>query len=97
MAENLGARVNLENAKLKASDLAPWEIWLSESQERMVLAVPPEKWPRLEALCAGEGVEAAAIGTFEGTGRLHFHPKSGPGPSTATAICRNSWTSFARW
>ena len=39
----------------------------------MVLAVPPENWPALEELCAGEGVEATVLGTFEATGRLRLH------------------------
>src|SRR5206468_1195867 len=44
-----------------------------ESQERMVLAVPPAKWPELHELCAGEGVEATVIGHFEETGHLRLH------------------------
>jgi phosphoribosylformylglycinamidine synthase len=48
----------------------PWEIWLSESQERMVLAVPPKSWPVLKALCDAEDVEAFELGTFKDTGRL---------------------------
>ena len=42
MGENLGVRVDLAKVPLKYAGLAPWEIWLSEAQERMVLAVPPE-------------------------------------------------------
>src|SRR5262249_27723512 len=42
------------------------------AQERMVLAVPPDKWPELQALCAGEDVEATVLGTFEPTGRLRL-------------------------
>ena len=38
----------------------------------MILAVPPEKWPELQALCAGEDVEATAIGEFEAGGRLRL-------------------------
>ena len=48
------------------------EIWISEAQERMVLAVPEDKWPRLEALCRSEDVEAAVIGRFVPTGRLEL-------------------------
>jgi phosphoribosylformylglycinamidine synthase len=70
MAADLGAHVHLEKAPLKYQGLSYTEIWISESQERMVLAVPPKDWPELEALCKSEGVEAAAIGTFEATGRL---------------------------
>jgi phosphoribosylformylglycinamidine synthase len=64
MAEQTGARVDLEKAPLKYAGLAPWEIWLSESQERMVLAVPPENWETLRLLFASENVEATAIGVF---------------------------------
>src|SRR5262249_47247316 len=72
MAAEVGAAVDLDRAPLKYEGLSYTEIWISESQERMVLAVPAEKWQRLEALCAGEGVEAAVIGTFEATGRLRL-------------------------
>src|SRR5205823_11946167 len=73
MAERLGAVVQLEQAPLKYAGLSYTEIWISESQERMVLAVPPAKWPDLQALCASEGVEATAIGHFEATGRLRLY------------------------
>jgi phosphoribosylformylglycinamidine synthase len=72
MGEKIGARVELEKAPLKYEGLSYTEIWISESQERMILAVPPEKWPELQALCAGEDVEATAIGRFEATGRLRL-------------------------
>ncbi len=70
MASELGADVELACVPLKYDGLRPWEIWLSESQERMVLAVPPESWPALREIFAGEGVEATAIGRFTGDGRL---------------------------
>ncbi|MFN8526548.1 MAG: phosphoribosylformylglycinamidine synthase subunit PurL [Chloroflexota bacterium] len=70
MARELGARVNLALVPLKYPGLKPWEIWLSEAQERMVLAVPPSHWPTLSALCRAEQVEATVIGSFTGTGRL---------------------------
>ena len=72
MGEALGATVELEKAPLKYDGLSYTEIWISESQERMILAVSPEKWPRLQALCTGEDVEATAIGRFEKTGRLRL-------------------------
>ena len=46
MGADLGAEVDLERAPLKYQGLSYTEIWISEAQERMVLAVPPEKWPR---------------------------------------------------
>ncbi len=38
----LGAEIDLEKVPLKEEDMEPWEIWISESQERMMLAVKPE-------------------------------------------------------
>jgi phosphoribosylformylglycinamidine synthase len=62
-----GCHVELDEVPLKYPGLAPWEIWISESQERMTLAVPPEKWETLRELLARRGVEAAAIGVFTET------------------------------
>jgi phosphoribosylformylglycinamidine synthase len=70
MGADLGARVDLERAPLKYEGLSYTEIWISESQERMVLAVAEEKWPKLKALCDSEDVEVAVLGTFEETGKL---------------------------
>lgn len=70
MGAELGASVQLERAPLKYEGLSYTEIWISESQERMVLSVPRDKWPELRALCESEDVEAAALGIFEETGRL---------------------------
>ncbi|MCS6866960.1 MAG: AIR synthase-related protein, partial [Gemmataceae bacterium] len=72
MAAELGASVQLDKAPLKYEGLSYTEIWISESQERMVLAVPPDKWPELQALCASEDVEAADVGVFEASGRLQL-------------------------
>jgi phosphoribosylformylglycinamidine synthase II/phosphoribosylformylglycinamidine synthase I len=70
MAAELGARVQLTTVPLKYPGLRPWEIWLSEAQERMVLAIAPEDWNAVAAICAGQDVEAANIGIFEATGKL---------------------------
>jgi phosphoribosylformylglycinamidine synthase subunit PurSL len=70
MGAGTGARVELEKAPLKYQGLAPWEIWLSEAQERMVLAVPPGKLDELLEICAIEEVEASIIGTFTADHRL---------------------------
>jgi phosphoribosylformylglycinamidine synthase len=72
MGEKLGASVCLDQAPLKYAGLSYTEIWISESQERMILAVSEECWPALRALCAGEDVEATVIGRFEPTGRLQL-------------------------
>src|SRR5437868_5224089 len=70
MGADTGAYVELEKAPLKYQGLTPWEIWLSEAQERMILAVPPEKLDALLELCAIEEVEASIIGTFTADQRL---------------------------
>jgi len=70
MGAELGAEVDLEQAPLKYEGLSYTEIWISEAQERMVLAVPPGKLPELQALCDREGVEATDLGQFVDTGRL---------------------------
>src|SRR6266568_295145 len=71
MAAETGAYVELEKAPLKYQGLTPWEIWLSEAQERMVLAVPPSHLQDLLDICTIEEVEATIIGTFTKTHRLH--------------------------
>jgi phosphoribosylformylglycinamidine synthase len=70
MGETTGAEVWLDKAPLKYSGLSYTEIWISEAQERMVLAVGPEQWDEFEALCRSEGVEATVIGKFRDDGRL---------------------------
>jgi phosphoribosylformylglycinamidine synthase len=70
MGAELGALVDLERAPLKYQGLSYTEIWISEAQERMVLAVPPENWGAFAALCAAERVEATDLGEFVPTGRL---------------------------
>ncbi len=72
MSEGLGAKVQLERALLKYPGLQPWEIWLSEAQERMVLGVPVENWARLEKICESQNVEAVKLGEFNDSGRLEL-------------------------
>lgn len=70
MGEDTGAEVWLEKAPLKYSGLSYTEIWISEAQERMVLAVPPAYCDEFQSLCASEGVEATVIGQFTDTHEL---------------------------
>ncbi|HEY2414198.1 MAG TPA: phosphoribosylformylglycinamidine synthase subunit PurL [Pirellulaceae bacterium] len=72
MGAEIGAEVWLERAPLKYDGLSYTEIWISEAQERMVLAVPEDKWPRLKALADSENVEATIIGRFAPTGSLEL-------------------------
>jgi phosphoribosylformylglycinamidine synthase len=70
MAEGLGANVELGDAPLKYQGLAPWEIWISEAQERMVLAVPEAKLARVLEVCREEACGATVLGRFTGDNRL---------------------------
>jgi len=70
MAESLGCEVWLEKAPLKYKGLKPWEIWVSESQERMILSVSQDKVAELVELFRRENVQAVVIGKITGTKRL---------------------------
>ena len=64
-----GCHVHLDKVPLKYPGMAPWEIWISESQERMTLAVPPERCEEFMDLMRRREVEATVIGTFTDSGR----------------------------
>ncbi|MCB9549203.1 MAG: phosphoribosylformylglycinamidine synthase subunit PurL [Myxococcales bacterium] len=78
MAAELGAAVELRHVPLKYAGLRPWEIWLSEAQERMVLAVPPAHVDALRRLCRRHGVSIADLGHFTGDGRLDLRYDGAP-------------------
>lgn len=67
--ESGGCIVNLEKVPLKYPGLAPWQIWISESQERMTLAVPKNKWKKFYHLMKRRGVEVTIIGKFTDSGK----------------------------
>jgi len=66
-----GCEIHLERAPLKYAGLDPWEILLSEAQERMTLAVPPENIDRFLALAQRMEVEATVLGEFTNSGKFH--------------------------
>lgn len=70
MAEDVGCDVDLALVPRKYPGLEPWEVWLSEAQERMVVAVPPRNVSALARRCERVGVDWADIGTFTGDGRV---------------------------
>jgi phosphoribosylformylglycinamidine synthase II len=78
MAEETGVRVDLEKVPLKYSGLSYREIWLSESQERMLLAVPSECAEALISLFASEDVEATIIGEFTDDRKLRLFYRNEP-------------------
>ncbi len=68
-----GCEVHLERAPLKYAGLAPWEIFLSEAQERMTLAVPPDKLDAFMDLAKRRAVEATDLGAFTDSGLLECY------------------------
>ncbi|MEZ6317784.1 MAG: AIR synthase-related protein [Phycisphaerales bacterium] len=73
MGERLGAHVHLDRAPLKYAGLTYTEIWISEAQERMVLAVPEKNLAALQRICDEEHVELADLGHFGTPGALILH------------------------
>ncbi len=72
MAESCGGCVlHLDRAPLKYHGLDPWEIFVSESQERMTVAVPPGKAGEFVSLARLRGVEVSDLGEFNSSGFLH--------------------------
>ncbi|RIK38901.1 MAG: phosphoribosylformylglycinamidine synthase subunit PurL [Chloroflexi bacterium] len=66
MGADVGVEVDLARVSLKYGGLVPWEIWLSEAQERLVMAVSPTNLARLQELADLWDVEISVLGTFTG-------------------------------
>ncbi|MBI3034184.1 phosphoribosylformylglycinamidine synthase subunit PurL [Candidatus Woesearchaeota archaeon] len=73
MAKDTGVRVFLDRVPLKHQAMVPWEIWVSESQERMVFSVPTGNVDEFIRICRKEGTEATIIGEFTGNKRLEVY------------------------
>jgi phosphoribosylformylglycinamidine synthase len=71
-----GARVELDRVPLKYYGLDVWEIWVSESQERMTVAIKPDHLERFQTLAKKHEVESTVIGHYEATGRIHLTYKN---------------------
>ncbi|MGB9720647.1 MAG: phosphoribosylformylglycinamidine synthase subunit PurL [bacterium] len=76
MGKEIGAKVFLERVPLKYAGLTPREIWISESQERMILSVPRRYIKKVVDIFRSEGVEATVIGEFTGNKRLLLYYKN---------------------
>ncbi len=76
--ESGGCELHLDKAPLKYAGLDPWEILVSEAQERMSFAVQPENWEAFRDLAARRDVEVSNLGTFTDSGRFecYFDEKS---------------------
>jgi len=70
MGKELGVEVNLEKVPLKYAGLHYTEIWISEAQERMVVAVKPENLKAITKIFDDENVESTVIGRFTGDRKL---------------------------
>ena len=68
-----GTTIELDKVPLKYQGLAPWEIYISESQERMLLTVPPENLERVMSIFEKEDVQATAIGKLTTQRRLQLN------------------------
>ena len=75
MARELGAEIDLSGLGTKYPGLAPWELWLSEAQERMVLAIPPRHIKAFSELCSIFECEFWDIGAFRSDGELKVRVK----------------------
>jgi len=67
-----GCIVDLEKVPLKYEGLDQWEIWISESQERMTVSVTPENLDKFMALSDKHAVESTVIGEYTDSGKLHI-------------------------
>jgi phosphoribosylformylglycinamidine (FGAM) synthase-like enzyme len=67
-----GCEIQLEKVPLKYEGLDQWEIWVSESQERMTVAITPEHLEQFMALSKMHAVESTVIGKYTDSGKLHI-------------------------
>ncbi len=67
-----GCRMDLAKAPLKYAGMQPWEILVSEAQERMSFAVPPEKIAEFKSLAEERDVEVSVMGEFTDDGKFHM-------------------------
>jgi len=71
---SVGIDVDLSRVPLREQGMEPFEIMISESQERMAAVVAPDRWPEVEETCRRWEVDATAIGEITSSGRLRaFH------------------------
>jgi phosphoribosylformylglycinamidine synthase len=66
----VGAKFDLRKVPIEEPGMSPAEIWSNESQERYVLALPPERLPEFRALCERERCPFAVVGEATGDGHL---------------------------
>jgi phosphoribosylformylglycinamidine synthase len=67
-----GCEIELDEVPLKYAGLDQWEIWVSESQERMTVAIGPEDLAEFMQLSKKHAVESTVIGRYTDSGKLHI-------------------------
>ncbi|MCI4350973.1 MAG: phosphoribosylformylglycinamidine synthase subunit PurL [Thermoplasmata archaeon] len=77
-AGGFGSRIDLDRVPLRETGLRPWEIWISESQERMLLDVPPEHVPAVLAIFARYDVPAHSVGEVTAGDRERLYFRGAP-------------------
>lgn len=95
-----GALIDLEKVPLKYAGLDQWEIWVSESQERMTVAVAPGDLETFMALSRRHAVESTVIGRYTDTGKLHIRYEGKTCAYVDLALLESGfpqWTFQARW
>ena len=95
-----GCKIDLEKVPLKYQGLDQWEIWVSESQERMTLAVNPEDLDRFMELSRKHGVESTVIGKYTDSGKLHITYENQPCAYVNMDLLRSGfpqWEFEAQW
>jgi len=82
MGQGTGVWINLAKVPLKTEGMYPWEIWISESQERMLLCVPAEKKEETLEILQKYEVPSAVIGKFTESKRCQvvYDPEQGKKP-----------------
>lgn len=95
-----GCVVELDKVPLKYEGLDQWEIWVSESQERMTIAVPPDCIERFMELSRKHAVESTVIGSFNDTGYLRLDYNGKPCAYVRMDLLKSEfpqWEFEARW
>jgi phosphoribosylformylglycinamidine synthase II len=83
----VGIDVDLSRVPLREQGMEPFEIMISESQERMAAVVAHERWPQVEETCRRWEVDATAIGEITDTGHLRcFHADEMVGDIPVSAL-----------
>jgi phosphoribosylformylglycinamidine synthase len=95
-----GCRVDLDKVPLKYDGLDQWEIWVSESQERMTIAVRPEHLDRFMELSQKHAVESTVIGEYNDSGYLRLDYEGKPCASIRVDFLTSDfpqWEFDAEW